>query len=101
MEIPKVVLAKIHVNLTRVMGWFNNKLRKAWKNIFPLVEMSAREEGLDLSDWAWMEVRNPWWEFLMDTPLSEEECHLVRETLPQISLMLVLCEVSLMKSLLE
>nr|POE88887.1 hypothetical protein CFP56_47440 [Quercus suber] len=100
-EIPEVVLDKIPGNPTRVMGWVNNKLRKAWKNIFPLTETSAREGGLDLLDPMWTKARNTWWEFLTNTLLSEEERHLVRETLPQISLMPVLCKVSLMESLSE
>lgn len=101
MEIPEVVLAEICANPTHVMGWFNDKLRKAWKNIFPLTGRSAREGGLDLLDPAWTEARNPWWEFLTDTPLPKEECQLDWETLPQISPMPVLCEVNPMESLSE
>ena len=62
-EIPKVVLAKICVNQTRAVGWFNNKLRKAWKNIFPLTKTSAREGGLNLSNSVWMKARISWWSF--------------------------------------
>lgn len=34
-EILKIVIVKIRANPTHVIGWFNNKLRKAWKLIFP------------------------------------------------------------------
>lgn len=60
-EIPEVVIAEIHVNPTRLMGWFNEKFRKAWKDIFPLTETTVREGGLVLSDPTWIEARNPWW----------------------------------------
>ena len=62
-EIPKVVLAEMRANQTQAVGWFNNKLRKAWKNIFPLTETNAREGGLDLSMSVWTKARISWWSF--------------------------------------
>ena len=58
-EIPKMVLAEIHANPTRVVGSFNEKLQKAWKCIFPLTKVSVREGELLLTDPAWKEVKNP------------------------------------------
>ena len=59
-EITEVVIAKIHANLTRVWGWSNHKLWRAWKFIFPLTEVGAKEGRLPWSDPAWKEASNPW-----------------------------------------
>ena len=59
-EITEVVLAKIHANPTRVWGWSNHKLWRAWKFIFPLTEVGAKEGRLPWSDPAWKEASNPW-----------------------------------------
>lgn len=58
-EIPKIVLAEIHSNSTHTMGWFNASLRKAWRFIFPLTEVSAKEGWLPLTDPALKEAKNP------------------------------------------
>lgn len=87
-----MVLAEIHANPTRVVGWFNEKLQKAWKCIFPLAEVSAKESGLLLTDPAWKEAKNPWWQFLTDLLITEEERFLVWESLPQSSPIPILCE---------
>ena len=49
-EIPKIVIAKVKANPTHVIGWFNNKLRKAWRLIFPLTEESTRMGHLPFTD---------------------------------------------------
>ena len=49
-KIPENVIAKVRAYLTHVMGWFNNKLRKAWRLIFPLTEESAMIGHLPLTD---------------------------------------------------
>nr|POF10939.1 peroxisomal (s)-2-hydroxy-acid oxidase glo4 [Quercus suber] len=56
---PKVVIVEIQANLTHVMGWFNNSLRKAWKYIFPLIAASAKDETMSPTNPAWKEVHNP------------------------------------------
>ena len=86
-----MVLTEIQANPTRVMGWYNTEIKKAWKSIFLLTEVSVREGWLPLSDLAWREAKNPWWMFMTDTP-SPEERTLVRERLPQISFTPILCQ---------
>lgn len=34
-EIPRVIIEEIRAHPTRSMGWFNAKLRKAWKLLLP------------------------------------------------------------------
>jgi len=87
-------MMKTKTSKLRIMGWFNNKLQKAWRFIFSLIEVCIREGGLPLSDLAWKEVRHSWWQFLTDVPLPEEERWLVWEYLPQILTMPMLCKVN-------
>ena len=49
-EISKIVIAKVKANPTHVIGWSDNKLRKAWRLIFPLTEESTRIGHLPLTD---------------------------------------------------
>lgn len=100
-EIPEEVLAEIKVNPTRTMGWFNKKLLKTWKFIFPLTEMSAKEGGLSLLDPAWKAVKNAWWNFMADLLMTEGERCWVWESLPQISPTPILFEVDPMECLSE
>ena len=58
------------------------ELKKAWKWIFPLTEVSAREGDLPLSDPAWVMAKNPWWQFLVDISTIEKDRCLVWESLP-------------------
>ena len=58
-EIMEVVIAEIQANSTHEMGWFNDKLQKAWKFIFPLTIVSVREGSMSLTDPAWKEALNP------------------------------------------
>lgn len=83
------------------MGWFNTKLKYAWKFIFSLTEKSVREGGLPITNPTWREATNPWWSFLEDVPMLEEEHKLVWESLPQISQSPVLCSVNLLECLSE
>lgn len=45
-ERPEVVFAEIRVHTTRAMGWFNKKLKLAWKLTFPLMERSVEKGSL-------------------------------------------------------
>ncbi|KAK9997222.1 hypothetical protein SO802_021908 [Lithocarpus litseifolius] len=76
------------------MGWFNTNLRKSWKFIFSLTKVSAKEGWLPLTDPAWGEAKNPWWQFLADAPTSMKDQILVWEALPQVLPVLLLCSVN-------
>ena len=51
-EIPSVVIDEVRARPTHKMGWFNAKLRKAWKLIFPLTPRSVTMGFLPLTDLA-------------------------------------------------
>ena len=92
-EIPKVIIEEIRAHPTRPMGWFNAKLLKAWKLLFPLTLTSAVLGFLPLLDSAWGTMEEPSWKFHSDTPGVEEANKLVWNNIPQISPMPILCEV--------
>ena len=48
--------------------WYNTEEMEAWKNIFPLTEVSACLGYLPLTDEAWFTTPNLYWHFLMDQP---------------------------------
>ena len=52
-----------------IMGWYEEEALVAWKNIFPLTEVSARLGYLLVEDKAWLKTPNPYWHFLMDKPM--------------------------------
>ena len=54
---------------TEVMGWFEWELMQAWRNLFPLTDLSRRTGFLPIMDKAWSLTPNPWWRFLMDRPV--------------------------------
>ena len=56
-----------------LVGWHEEDLKNAWKHIFPLTPISIRTGLLDLDHLAWGHTPNPWWKFLMDTPLLSWE----------------------------
>lgn len=100
-EIPKVVIFEIRAKPTHVMGWFNSRLVKVWKFIFPLTAKSVKDGMMALTNLAWKEVLNPWWDFLMDVHSPMEEHRLKWELLPQISPMPILCDMNPSKFLSE
>ena len=100
-EILDVVIMEIKANPTQEMGWFNHKLKDVWRLIFPLTEESAKLGTLPFLDPAWGLTPNPWWLFLMDEPLPEEERKVVWQTFPQISPNPILCEINPLESLSE
>ena len=92
-EIPSIVIEEIQANPTQVLGWFNHKLCKAWKWIFPLTPLSMKTGCLPLTNSTWGLMENPWWSHLSDTPELEEVRRIVWETIPRIHLAPMLCEV--------
>ena len=58
-EILDVVIMEIKVNPTQEMGWFNHKLKDAWRIIFPLTKESAKLGTLPFSDPTWGLTPNP------------------------------------------
>lgn len=59
-------IEEIQRNPTDIMGWYKEEAMKAWKNIFPLTEVSARLGYLPMEDEVWITTPNPYWHFLMD-----------------------------------
>ncbi|KAL0016457.1 hypothetical protein SO802_003526 [Lithocarpus litseifolius] len=53
---------------TEIMGWFEWELMQAWRNPFPLTELSRKTGFLPITNEAWSSTPNPWWRFLMDRP---------------------------------
>lgn len=49
-EILWVIVEEIRARPTHTMGWFNPKLRKAWKMVFPLTPTSSALGHLHLTD---------------------------------------------------
>ena len=74
-------------------GVVQSQAMEAWKWIFPLTPMSMKTGCLPLTNSSWGLMENPWWSHLFDTPELEEVRRIVWETIPQIHLALLLCEV--------
>ena len=72
------------------MGWFNEDLMKAWKHLFPLTPISMELGSLPLTNPAWFNWENPWWNFLSDIPSRNESNILGWRGLPSIFRELVL-----------
>nr|POE83481.1 hypothetical protein CFP56_52333 [Quercus suber] len=66
--VGKSTITRIQRDPTKIMGRYNTEEMEAWKNIFPLIEVSARLGYLPLIDEAWFTIPNPYWHFLMDQP---------------------------------
>ncbi len=94
MEVPPVMLDHIKATPTATLGWYDQELMTAWKNIFPLTTESQRLGSLPFSNPVWQGWPNPWWEFLMDLPAPRVERTLVWRTLPSISAKPLLCELN-------
>ena len=65
-------IAEIIASPTHIMGYFEEELMMAWSHIFPLTPESRRNGYLPLSDPAWFNWHNPWWNFLTDRPSRKE-----------------------------
>ena len=70
--ISSTTIAEIKATPTHIMGWFEEELMKAWSHIFPLTPESRRNSSLPLSNPAWFNWHNPWWNFLTDRPSRKE-----------------------------
>ncbi|XP_030943860.1 uncharacterized protein LOC115968578 [Quercus lobata] len=71
--IPDVIIEQIRASPTLSMGWHEEALKNAWKQIFPLTPTSSRTGLLNLDHPAWGLTPNPWWKFITDTPLLSWE----------------------------
>ena len=100
-EILEIIILEIQVNPMCVMGWFKNKIKEAWKFIFPFTKESTAKGYLLVIDPLWGQILNPWWDFLTNGLASEEERSIVWRPIPQISPTPILCEVDHAESLLK
>ena len=66
--IPEEIISQIRALPTVILGDFEEELKQAWKNIFPITPGNIRLESLPLEHKAWSLTPNPWWKFLTDTP---------------------------------
>ena len=66
--IPEEIISQIRAMPTVILGDFEEELKQAWKNIFPITPGNIRLESLPLEHKAWSLTPNPWWKFLTDTP---------------------------------
>ncbi|KAF3950217.1 hypothetical protein CMV_023995 [Castanea mollissima] len=66
--IPEEFIAQIRAAVTETPGWFEEELKQAWKNIFPITPESISLADLPLEHKAWALTPNPWWSFLTDVP---------------------------------
>ena len=66
MVIPDEVIAQIRAKQIETLGWFEEELGQAWKQIFPITPMSIKTEDLLLDHNAWNLTPNPWRKFLTD-----------------------------------
>lgn len=71
-QLSNSMVEGIRTSPTKIIGWFNLDLMKAWKFIFPATQESIRDGSLPLSDPTWSNWPNPWWMFLTDrsTPIK-------------------------------
>ena len=66
--IPDEIISQIRAMPTVILGEFEEELKQAWKNIFPITPDNIRLGSLPLEHKAWFLTPNPWWKFLMDIP---------------------------------
>lgn len=89
-KIERITINEIKATPTHTMGWFEEDLMKAWKHIFPLTPISRELGFLPLTDPAWFNWENPWWNFLSDIPSRKASNILGWRELPLIFRELVL-----------
>ena len=94
-------IVEIKATPTHIMGYFEEELMMAWSHIFPLTPESRRSGYLPLSDPAWFNWHNPWWNFLTDRPSRKESQILGWRGLPSRSRELILGDLSQPNTLLE
>ena len=51
----------IYGDPTDIMGWYEVEAMEAWKNLFPLIEVSAHRGFLLMEDEAWITTPNLYW----------------------------------------
>lgn len=73
MAILEEMIAQIRAAPTNILGWFEEDLLVAWKHIFPITPTNVLTGNLPLDHPSWGRTLNPWWKFLMDTPLISEK----------------------------
>ena len=56
--IPDETIAQIRASPTDTLGWFKEKLRAAWKNLFPITPTSLKMGDLALEHLAWGSTPN-------------------------------------------
>ena len=71
--VPDKVIAQIRACPTTPLGYFEQELEAAWKNIFPIIPSSLRTGTLALDHPAWGSTPNLWWQFLTDIPMITME----------------------------
>nr|POE50109.1 hypothetical protein CFP56_73617 [Quercus suber] len=79
--VGKSTIVGIQRDPTKIMGWYNAEEMEAWKNIFPLKEVSAHLGYLPLTEEAWLTTPKAYWHFLIDQPkfpplISHQQGHL-------------------------
>lgn len=99
--ISKTTIAEIKATPTYIMGCFEEELMKAWSHIFLLAPESRMNDYLPLSDLAWFNWHNPWWNFLINKPSRKESQILGWRGLPLRSRELILGDLSQPDTLLE
>ena len=67
------MIAQIRAAPTDTPGWFEPGLCNAWKNLFPITPINIKTGNLALDHLAWAQMPNPWWRFIIDTPLLSWE----------------------------
>lgn len=80
------IILQIRVTPIVSLGWCDQDLGKAWKEIFPITPSSIRMGSLPLDHQAWGLTPNPWWRFIMDLPLLswEEATALSKQRRPSV-----------------
>ena len=71
--IPNEIIEQIRAAPTDTLGWLEEELKNAWKHIFPLTPTSIKTGHLNFDHPTWGHTPNPWWKFIMDTPLLSWE----------------------------
>ncbi|KAK9988089.1 hypothetical protein SO802_028328 [Lithocarpus litseifolius] len=71
--IPEKIIAQIRASPTDTLGWFEEDLKAAWKNFFPITQASLRGGDLALEHPTWGLTPNQWWKFHSDIPLITEK----------------------------
>ena len=99
--ISSIIIVEIKVTPTHIMDWFEEELMKAWSHIFLLTSKIWMNGYLTLSDPAWFNWHNLWWNFLSDKTSRKESQILGWKGLPLRSRELILGDLSQPDTLME